>query len=224
MQQSVSPSEFDPDPPPARPVGGARVALDLPRSLVLVGLMGAGKTSVGRRVANRLGLDFVDADQEIELAAGCSISEIFARFGEAEFRNGERRVIARLLERPVHVLSTGGGAFMDAQTRSLIRMRGLSVWLRADLDVLVARTARRDSRPLLKTGEPRAILQNLMDVRYPIYAEADLVVDSDNRPPDETAERVIRRLRDHLTPAVADQAAGLVENPPLSSTDGRETS
>jgi len=169
----------------------------LPKTIVLIGLMGAGKTSVGRRVAARLRLPFVDADQEIEQAAGCTIQEIFDRYGEAAFRDGERRVIARLLEQPVHVLSTGGGAFMDPVTRALIRERGLSVWLRASLDLLVARTAKRDHRPLLRTGNPREILKSLMDKRYPIYAEADLIVDSDERPAEDTAERVIRAVTAH---------------------------
>lgn len=172
--------------------------LPLTKTLVLIGLMGAGKTSIGKRLAARLGLPFVDADHEIERAAGCTIQEIFDRFGEAGFRDGERRVIARLLEQPVHVLSTGGGAFMDAETRGMIRERGLSIWLRADLDLLVHRTARRDHRPLLRQGDPREVLQGLMDVRYPVYAEADLVVDSDDSPPETTTERVLETLRQHL--------------------------
>ncbi len=187
-------------------MGGSRLSRRLDRSIVLVGLMGAGKTSVGRRLAAKLGLPFVDADHEIETAAGCSIQEIFDRFGEAAFRDGERRVIARLLDQPPHVLSTGGGAFMDLATRALIRERGLSVWLRADLDILVARTAKRDHRPLLKTGEPREILARLMDARYPVYAEADVTVDSDNRPPDETAERVVRAVAAYLKDRSADSA------------------
>ena len=178
----------------------------LDRSIVLVGLMGAGKTSVGRRLAAKLHLPFVDADQEIEAAAGCTVQEIFDRFGEAGFRDGERRVIARLLDQPPHVLSTGGGAFMDPGTRALIRDRGLSVWLRADLDILVARTARRDHRPLLRTGDPRDILGRLMQLRYPVYAEADVTVDSDNRPPDETADRVVRAVAAYLTDSPADTA------------------
>ncbi|HYE52978.1 MAG TPA: shikimate kinase [Azospirillaceae bacterium] len=170
----------------------------IPRTIVLIGLMGAGKTSIGRRLASRLHLPFVDADQEIERAAGCSINEIFDRFGETAFRDGERRVIARLLDQPVQVLSTGGGAFMDPGTRALIRERGLSVWLRAELELLVARTARRDNRPLLKNGDPREILQKLMDVRYPVYAEADVAVDSDDRPAEETVDRVIQALAEYL--------------------------
>lgn len=174
------------------------VPLPIPKTLVLIGLMGAGKTSIGKRLAARLGLPFVDADHEIERAAGCTIQEIFDRFGEAGFRDGERRVIARLLDQPVQVLSTGGGAFIDETTRQTIRERGISIWLRADLDLLVHRTARRDHRPLLRQGDPRAVLARLMEVRYPIYAEADLTVDSDDSPPDITTERVITALRKWL--------------------------
>lgn len=169
-----------------------------PRTVVLVGLMGAGKTSVGKRLAARLHLPFRDADAEIEAAAGCSIEEIFERYGEAEFRAGERRVIARLLEEPVHVLATGGGAYMDPETRALIRARGISIWLRAELDVLVARTARRTHRPLLKQGDPRVILERLIAQRYPDYAEADVIVDSEDVPPEATAERVLAALQDYV--------------------------
>ncbi|MFV3127673.1 shikimate kinase [Niveispirillum sp. KHB5.9] len=172
--------------------------LPVPKTLVLIGLMGAGKTSIGKRLATKLHLPFVDADHEIERAAGCTIQEIFDRFGEAGFRDGERRVIARLLEQPVQVLSTGGGAFMDEGTRQLIRDRGISVWLRADLDLLVHRTARRDHRPLLRQGDPHTVLGRLMEVRYPVYAQADLTVDSDDSPPDVTTDRVIVALRQWL--------------------------
>jgi shikimate kinase len=165
------------------------------RSIVLVGLMGAGKSSIGKRLAQRLGLDFVDADNEIERAAGCTIEEIFARFGEPSFRDGERRVIGRLLEdgSPI-VLATGGGAFMDAETRARIRERGVSIWLRAELDVLHRRVSRRSNRPLLKQGDPREVLRRLIDVRHPVYAQADIVVDSDDSPPESTVDRVIEAL------------------------------
>lgn len=169
----------------------------LSRSLVLVGLMGAGKSSIGRRLATRLGLPFRDADAEVESAAGCTIEEIFARFGEAAFRDGERRVIRRLLGEPPHVLATGGGAFMDPETRGLIRDLGISIWLRADIDVLVARTARRTNRPLLKQGDPREILARLIEVRYPVYAEADIVIDTDDSPQEVMVDRVIAALRRH---------------------------
>jgi shikimate kinase len=168
------------------------------RTIVLVGLMGVGKTNIGRRLATRLQLAFVDADAEIEAAAGESIEEIFRRHGEAFFRAGERRVIARLLDGPVHVLATGGGAFMDPQTRARIRERGISIWLRAELDLLVARVARRDNRPLLKTGDKRAVLADLMERRHPIYAEADIVVDSVDGPPEQTLGRVIAELKRFL--------------------------
>jgi shikimate kinase len=176
-----------------------------PRTLVLVGLMGAGKTNIGRRLAARLRLDFVDADAEIEAAAGESIEEIFRRHGEPSFRDGERRVIARLLDGPVRVLATGGGAFMDPQTRARIRERGISIWLRADLDLLLARVARRDNRPLLKADAPRAVLAALIEKRHPIYAEADIVVDSVDGPPELTLTCVLDALRRHMS--VADDAA-----------------
>ncbi len=160
------------------------------RSIVLVGLMGAGKSSIGRRLGAGLGCPFVDADREIEKAGGCTIEEIFERHGEAAFRDGERRVIARLLGDPRQVLATGGGAFMDPRTRAAIRERGISVWLRADLDLLVRRTGRRNNRPLLKGKDRRVILQGLMDERYPVYAEADVAVDIDDSPPDVTTNRV----------------------------------
>ncbi len=171
----------------------------LPRTVVLVGLMGAGKSAIGRRLATRLHLPFRDADTEIEAAAGCTIAEIFARDGEPVFRSVERRIISRLVkDEPVHILATGGGAFMDPETRAVIREHGVSVWLRAELDVLVARTARRTHRPILNQGDPRAILGRLIEQRYPIYAEADLTVVSDERPPDVTVELVIDALEAHF--------------------------
>lgn len=171
----------------------------LPRTVVLVGLMGAGKSAIGRRLGARLNLPFRDADTEIEAAAGCTIAEIFARDGEAVFRAVERKIIARLLtEEPVHILATGGGAFMDASTRATIDAHGVSIWLRAELDVLIARTARRTHRPLLNQGDPRDVLGRLMAVRYPIYAEAVLSVVSDERPPDTTVELVIDALEAHF--------------------------
>ena len=167
-------------------------------SVVLVGLMGAGKSAIGRRLASRLGIPFVDADEEIERAAGCSISDIFEIHGEAAFRDGERRVIARLLTRPPHVLATGGGAFMDPETRAAIRGCGISVWLRADLDLLVSRVSRRNNRPLLAGGDPREILQRLMNERHPIYAEADVVVESGDGPHEQTVEAVLGALGAHV--------------------------
>lgn len=171
-----------------------------PKTIALVGLMGAGKSSIGRRLAQALSLPFVDADTEIEAAAGSTIEEIFARDGEATFRNGERRVIARLIEGPPQVLATGGGAFMDPHTRALLHQHAISIWLRADLDVLLARVARRSNRPLLKAGDPRAVLTRLMDERYPVYAEADLTVDLVDGPPEATLAKVIEALEQYLVP------------------------
>jgi shikimate kinase len=164
------------------------------RTIVLVGLMGAGKSKIGRRLAARLNLPFFDSDQEIEAAAGESIDEIFANRGEQVFRDGERRVIARLLAQPIHVLASGGGAFMDPATRRLIGERGVSLWLRADLDVLVARVSRRNNRPLLKSGNARAILATLSEQRHPVYAEANVVVDSGEGSPEVTVSRAIAAL------------------------------
>lgn len=165
------------------------------RSVVLVGLMGAGKTSIGRRLAQRLGLAFVDSDHEIETAAGCTIETIFEMYGEKAFRDCERRVIGRLLEEPVQVIATGGGAFIDPETRAQVKARGLSVWLRADLDLLLNRVARRANRPLLKRGDPREILAGLMAQRYPLYAEADITVDTKEAPPDVTVDAVLEALK-----------------------------
>ncbi len=168
------------------------------QSLVFIGLMGAGKSAIGRRVAERLDLEFVDADAEIEAAAGCSIEEIFDRFGEEAFRDGERRVMARLLETPMQVIATGGGAFMDEKTRSLIHEKAVCIWLKADLETLVARTSRSDDRPLLKGKDPRAVLSALIEERYPVYAEADIVIESMDRPRQETVNFVLDSIDDYL--------------------------
>ena len=146
------------------------------RSIVLVGMMGAGKSSIGRRLATELNLPFVDADIEIESAAGMSIPEIFKAHGEPYFRSGEARVIARLLESGPQVLASGGGSFVNSHTRALIRARGISVWLKADLDALLRRIKRRSDRPLLKTDDPEQTLRQLIAERYPIYAEADVTI------------------------------------------------
>ena len=164
----------------------------LRRTVVLVGLMGAGKTSVGKRLAESLGVPFRDSDDEIEAAAGMSIPEIFASMGEPAFRAGERKVIARLLDMPPQVLATGGGAFMNAETRALIAEKGVSVWIKADLDTLVERTSRRADRPLLQGGDPRAILGRLMTERHPVYAEAAITVDSTGGAPHEAVVGCIR--------------------------------
>jgi shikimate kinase len=162
--------------------------------IVLVGLMGAGKSTVGRRLARRLGLSFVDSDEEIERAAVHSIPEIFDRFGEAAFRDGERRVLRRLIEGGPRVVATGGGAFMDAETRALILRRCLAIWLDADLDTLAGRVARRGHRPLLAGKDPLALLANLASVRNPAYAEAHLRVLSDSGPLERTVDRIVEAL------------------------------
>jgi shikimate kinase len=164
------------------------------RTIVLVGLMGAGKSKIGRRLAARLNLPFFDSDHEIEMAAGESIEEIFANRGERVFRDGERRVIARLLAQPVHVLATGGGAFMDEMTRRVIERRGVSLWLRADLDVLVSRVSRRSNRPLLKVGDSRTVLGELIEQRYPVYAEANVMIESGEGSAEVTVTRAIAAL------------------------------
>ena len=171
------------------------------RSVVLVGMMGAGKSSVGRRLAVRLGVPFVDADVEIEKAAGMTISEIFAAHGEPYFRAGETRVIARLLEGGPQVLATGGGAFMNADTRAAIRAKGISVWLRATLDVLNRRIKRRSDRPLLKSAaDPAEMLRKLIEERDPVYAEADLTVESRDEPHETIVDEILEGLRTRIAP------------------------
>ena len=168
-----------------------------PRStVVLIGLMGSGKTSIGRRLAARLGIQFIDADTEIEAAAGSSIHDIFELHGEQAFRDGERRVIGRLLDGPVHVLATGGGAFMTDETRAHISKSAVSVWLRASLDTLVKRVERsRTRRPLLEAGNPREILSALVDERYPVYGEADIIIESGDGPHEPVVESIVQELR-----------------------------
>lgn len=175
------------------------------RPLVLVGMMGAGKTTVGRRVAARLNRPFIDSDEEIEKAAGMTIDEIFKTRGEAEFRAGEVRVIARLLREGGIVLGTGGGAFMNAETRGLVKELGVSVWLKADFELLFQRVSRRSNRPLLKTANPRETLQTLIDARYPTYAEADVTVVSRDVPQDQVASELIDAVLDFLTAGEAAQ-------------------
>lgn len=165
-------------------------------TIVLVGMMGAGKTSVGRRLAGRLGVSFIDSDDEIAEAAGMSIPRFFETYGEAEFRKGERKVIARLLDRPAHVLSTGGGAFMDEETRALIGSKAISVWLHADPSILIERATRHNNRPLLHGDNPEQRMAELLEKRLPVYALADITVISDNHPIDETVDRVIKALSD----------------------------
>jgi shikimate kinase len=179
------------------------------RSVVLVGMMGAGKSSVGRRLAVRLGVPFVDADVEIEKAAGMTISEIFAAHGEPYFRAGETRVIARLLEGGPQVLATGGGAFMNVDTRAAIRAKGISVWLRATHDVLNRRIKRRGDRPLLKgAADPAETLRKLIEERDPVYAEADLTVESRDVPHETIVDEILEGLRGRIAPG--DAASGQV--------------
>ena len=168
------------------------------RPIVLVGMMGAGKTTVGRRLATRLGRHFVDSDEEVEKAAGMTIEDIFAAHGEADFRAGEVRVIARLLKDADLVLGTGGGAFVNTETRALVKSAAVSVWIKADFDLLFQRVQRRSNRPLLKTANPRQTLQDLIDKRYPIYAEADVTVTSKDVPQDQVATEVIDAVLAHL--------------------------
>lgn len=168
------------------------------RSIVLVGMMGAGKSSVGKRLARRLALPFADADTEIEQAAGMTIPEIFAHRGEPAFRDGEKKVIARLLENGPMVLATGGGAFMNEETREAIARHGVSVWLKADLDLLLRRVRRRDDRPLLRNEDPAGTLARLIDLRYPTYAQAAITVVSHDVPQDAMVEVVVDALARHL--------------------------
>lgn len=164
------------------------------RPITLIGLMGVGKTTIGRRLALRLDLPFIDADSEIEIASGMPVSEIFARFGEAHFRDGERRVIARLIDGAPKVIATGGGAFIDSHTRALILERTLAVWLDADIATLVDRVRRRDTRPLLKDRDPAEVLAALAKVRNPIYAEAPIHIGSKRGPHIETVDSIVAAL------------------------------
>jgi shikimate kinase len=168
------------------------------RSIVLVGLMGAGKSTVGRRLAQKLGLPFRDADNEIEAAAGMSIPDIFSIHGEGYFRDGERRVIARLLQEGPMVLATGGGAFMNEETRARIAENGISIWLRADLDVLMRRVRKRATRPLLQNADPEGTMRQLMEKRHPVYALADLTVESHEAPHDRVVVEIMGVLAEWL--------------------------
>jgi shikimate kinase len=165
---------------------------------VLIGMMGAGKSSVGRRLAARLGLIFVDADNEIEAAAGMSIAEIFAAHGEAYFRSGEARVIARLLEGGPQVMATGGGAIMNPDTRALIGAKGVSIWLDADYEVLLRRVKRRTDRPMLKTADPAETLRHLLDERKPVYTQADVTLHSRDAPHETIVNEAIGALAGHF--------------------------
>jgi shikimate kinase len=170
----------------------------LDRPIVLVGLMGAGKSTVGRRLAKRLNLPFIDTDTAIADAAGFSAAEVFERFGEKEFRDGERRLVARLVDGEVRIIATGGGAYVDPQTRKLLNQRTITVWLDAPVDVLVDRTGRRDTRPLLKNGDPRGTLEHLAEVRGPLYAEAHIRVTSGDGAHHDVVEAIISAVGEHL--------------------------
>lgn len=172
--------------------------LVLPKSLVLVGMMGAGKSSIGWRLAKKLGIPFHDSDQEVERAAGCTVADIFETWGEKAFKDAERRVVKRLLGEGVQVISTGDGAFIDPETRELIKNHAISLWLRANPDILYERVTRRDTRPILFEGDPRKILEDMVEKRYPIYGEADLIVDSNDDAHEATVNRLIQVLKEHI--------------------------
>jgi shikimate kinase len=183
------------------PVSAAAILSRLGRrSIVLVGMMGVGKSSIGRRLGTRLDVPFVDADTEIEKAAGMSIADIFARHGEADFRNGEARVIARLLEGGPQVLATGGGAVMNADTQAVVKVKGVSIWLNAEFDVLMRRINKRKSdRPMLQTADPAATLRQLLVEREPFYAQADLTVQSGEVPHDAIVGEIMKALAAFLS-------------------------
>lgn len=170
----------------------------LDRPIVLVGLMGAGKSTVGRRLARRLGLPFVDTDAAIEDAAGFSAAEVYERYGEDDFRDGERRLVARLIDGQVRVIATGGGVFVDPRTRQLLNQRSITVWLDAPVDVLASRTSRRDTRPMLRNGDPKGTLERLAKERRPAYSEAHIRVTSGDGAHGEVVESIVRALTDHL--------------------------
>lgn len=178
----------------------------LDRTIALVGLMGVGKSTVGRRLASRLGLPFADGDHEIESAAGMSVSEIFGTRGEGEFRAGEARVMKRLLEGPPIVLATGGGAMLNADTRALMRAHAITIWMRADLEVIAERVARRDTRPLLRNRNSLEVLRELADKRYPVYAQADLTVDVGGGSHGVAVEAVVQAIRRYVATGTADKA------------------
>ncbi len=175
-----------------------QIKTNLNKPIVILGLMGAGKTKIGGLLASSLSLPFVDADHEIEAVAGCSVSDIFEQYGEAEFRLLERKVLSRLISHDVKVIAPGGGAVMNEETAELIWNQSLSIWLKADIDVLLERTGLSDKRPLLKAGNPRDILLDLMEKRYPVYGRANLVVNTDAQEPEVNLQKVLKSLADHL--------------------------
>jgi shikimate kinase len=172
--------------------------LVLPKTLVLVGMMGAGKSSIGWRLARKLHVPFHDTDQEVERAAGCSVADIFETWGEKAFRDAERRVIKRLLSEEIQIISTGDGAFIDKESSEFIKKNAFSLWLRADPSVLYDRVIRRDTRPLLFEGDTKAILEEMIERRYPLYEKADLIVESNDDAHEATVEKIIKVLKDHV--------------------------
>lgn len=176
-----------------------------PKTIVLIGLMGAGKTSIGKRLAKRLDLPFFDSDHEVEVAAGCTIKEIVENYGEDAFMSGEYRVINRLLDQPTHVLATGGGSFMTEKTRDRVSSNAISVWLKADLETLVTRVSRRSDRPFLEDGSQRETLEKLIGERYPYFESANVIVDTFDEPTAATVERVIVALTDYIRIHYPDQ-------------------
>ena len=179
------------------------LAKRLEQPVVLVGLMGVGKSTVGRRLAKRLGLPFVDSDSAIEDAAGYTAAEVFERYGEQDFRDGERRLVARLIDGEVRVIATGGGAYVDARTRQLLNERAITVWLDAPVDILAERTARRNTRPLLKNGDPKGTLERLAEERRPSYQEAHIHVKSGDGAHKDVVEAIIQALEEHLSKRTA---------------------
>jgi len=174
------------------------LAQHLDRPIVLVGLMGAGKSTVGRRLAQKLGLPFVDSDTAIEDASGFSAAEVFERFGEEDFRDGERRLVARLIDGEVRVIATGGGVFVDPRTRDLLNTRAITVWLDAPIDILAERTSRRNTRPLLRNGDPKGTLERLAEERAPSYSSAHIHVKSGNGAHRDVVESIVKALEEHL--------------------------
>ncbi len=180
-----------------------RLAERLDRPIVLVGLMGAGKSTVGRRLAKRLGLPFVDSDDAIEDAAGFSAAEVFERYGEADFRDGERRLVARLMDGDVRVIATGGGAYVDPRTRQLLNERSITIWLDAPVDILADRTGRRDTRPLLRNGDRKGTLERLAEQRGPAYAEAHIRVLSGQGAHKDVVDSIVKALEDYVAAGAA---------------------
>jgi shikimate kinase len=209
------PEPFPPALASATPEAAIVAALGR-RSVVLVGMMGAGKSTIGRRMAARLRLPFVDADNEIEAAAGMSIPDIFEVHGEPHFRDGEARVIARLLEGGPILLATGGGAFLRDDTRARIRDKAISVWLKAEADVILRRVRRRENRPLLKTPDPAATIARLIEARHPFYAQTDITLDSRDVPHEKIVDEGIAALFDHIVPQ-----AGAMPEPAADSLSSR---